>query len=145
MADVVKPRINIITFGVKNLPMMREFYEGLGLHAASTSNDQIVFFNLSGVVLALFDHQRLAEDAEVQHEPMQGYRGVTVAWNAHNQQQVDEIMGHAAKSGAKILKAPKEVFWGGYSGYFADPENNLWEVAHNPLIPLDDEGRLLLS
>jgi uncharacterized protein len=144
MASALKPRINIITFGVNDMVLMRGFYKRLGLVASSSSNESITFFDVNGIVLGLFSHHELAEDAAVKHEPMQNYKGVTVAWNAKSEAETDTILKHAEKAGAKILKPAQKVFWGGYSGYFADPENNLWEVAYNPFFAFDTEGRIVL-
>ena len=138
------PRINFVTLGVTDMEKMRGFYERLGFVASSASNPNVTFFDANGVVLSLYGYHALAEDAAVEAGPVPGFRGVTVAWNGTNETDVDAIMAHAVAAGAKISKAAQKVFWGGYSGYFADPENNLWEVAYNPFAPLDEHGHIKL-
>ncbi len=140
----LKPRINIVTLGVLDMVAMRSFYERMGLVASSASNPDVTFFDANGIVLALFGYHALAEDAGVEAGPVPAYRGVGVAWNAPSDEAVDRIMAHAAACGASIVKKAQKVFWGGYSGYFADPEKNLWEVAFNPFFPLDDRGQVQL-
>jgi uncharacterized protein len=144
MAKALVPRINIVTFGVHDMVMMRGFYERLGLKASSASNQHVTFFNLNGLVLGLFGYDSLADDAAVQVEPMKKYKGMSVAWNTTSEAETDLVMAHAKSAGAKILKPAQKVFWGGYSGYFADPESNLWEVAYNPFFAFDDHGNLVL-
>jgi uncharacterized protein len=140
----MKPRINLVTLGVADLSRSRGFYERLGFVASAAGNDSVAFFDANGLVLALYGHDALAEDAGVAPEDMVRFRGVTLAWNANSEADVDAIIAHAAKAGATIVKSPQRVFWGGYSSYFADPDGHLWEVAHNPFFPLDDNGRIRL-
>ncbi len=123
---------------------MRAFYERLGLVASSASNQDVVFFNANGIVLALFGHDALAEDAGVAAGPVPEFRGVGVAWNAGSEDEVDRIMTQAIAAGAAIKKKAGKAFWGGYSGYFADPEGHLWEVAFNPHMPIDADGHVQL-
>ncbi len=143
-SDSLKPRINFVTLGVADMALMRGFYERLGLVASSASNPGVTFFDANGIVLALFGFQALAEDAGVKAGAVPVFRGVGVAWNAASEDEVDAIMVHAASAGATITKKAQKVFWGGYSGYFADPEMNLWEVAFNPLMPFDAQGHVQL-
>lgn len=138
------PRINFVTLGVADIAGSRAFYERLGLKASSASNASVTFFDANGVVLAVFGHDALAQDAHVDADPPAAYRGVALAWNAASEAEVDAIMAHAQVSGAQLVKSPEKVFWGGYSGYFADPDNHLWEVAYNPFFPLSEEGRVQL-
>lgn len=140
----MKPRINFVTLGVADMAAERAFYERLGFKASSASNPDVTFFDSNGLVLALFGHAALAEDAHVAASPALPYRGVALAWNAASKTEADAILKHAEKCGARILKPAQDVFWGGYSGYFADPEGHLWEVAYNPFMPLDAEGRIVL-
>jgi catechol 2,3-dioxygenase-like lactoylglutathione lyase family enzyme len=140
----MKPRINFVTLGVFDMAAMRAFYERLGLAASSASNPDVTFFDANGVVLGLFGYHALAEDAGVTAGPVPQFRGVGVAWNAGNEDEVDRIMAHAKIAGATIKKKALKVFWGGYSGYFADPEGNLWEVAFNPFMPIDADGHIQL-
>jgi predicted lactoylglutathione lyase len=133
-----------VTLGVIDMVNMRSFYERLGLVASSASNPNVTFFDANGVVLALFGYHDLAEDAGVKASPVPAFRGVGVAWNGTSEEDVDRIMAHAKVAGATITKKAQKVFWGGYSGYFADPEGHLWEVAYNPFMPFDAEGHIQL-
>jgi len=134
----MEPRISIITLGVEDLARAFDFYnDGLGLPFAEDfdpSDDGIAFFEVGPVLrLALYPWDKLAEDA---HQPPdsegEDFRGVTIAHNVRRRDQVDEVIAQATDAGADIIKQPEEVFWGGYSGYFADPDGHLWEVAFNP-------------
>ena len=140
----MKPRINFVTLGVVDMVAMRAFYERLGLVASSASNPDVTFFGANGIVLALFGYHALAEDARVTAGPVPEFRGVGVAWNAGSEDEVDRIMAHAITAGATIKKKAEKVFWGGYSGYFTDPEGHLWEVAFNPFMPIDADGHVQL-
>ena len=140
----MKPRINFVTLGVVDMAKMRAFYERLGLVASSASNPNVTFFDANGIVLALFGYHELAEDAGVKAGPVPPFRGVGVAWNGTSEEDVDRIMAHAKAAGATIVKKAVKVFWGGYSGYFADPEGHLWEVAFNPFMPIDADGHIQL-
>lgn len=140
----VTPRINLVTLGVADVAASRAFYERLGFVASPASNDHVAFFDANGVVLALFGHEALAEDAHAPSSGKPGFRGVSLAWNAADEAEVDLIMAHALACGAVRAKAPEKVFWGGYSGYFSDPDGHLWEVASNPFFPLTEEGRIRL-
>ena len=138
------PRINFVTLGVADVARSRAFYERLGLKPSTAGNASVAFFEVSGVVLSLFGHDSLAEDAGVETSPPPEFRGVSLAWNAASEIEADHIFTHAVSCGATPVKTPHKVFWGGYSGYFADPDGHLWEVAFNPFFPLSSEGRVLL-
>jgi catechol 2,3-dioxygenase-like lactoylglutathione lyase family enzyme len=140
----LKPRINFVTLGVIDMVKMRAFYERLGLVASSASNPNVTFFDANGIVLALFGFHDLVEDAGVKAGPVPAFRGISLAWNGASEDDVDRIVVHAKGAGATIIKKAQKVFWGGYSGYFADPEGNLWEVAYNPFMPFDAEGHIQL-
>jgi catechol 2,3-dioxygenase-like lactoylglutathione lyase family enzyme len=140
----LKPRVNFVTLGVVDMARMRAFYERLGLVASSASNPNVTFFDANGIVLALFGYNDLAEDAGVKPGPVPDFRGVGVAWNGTSEEDVDRIMAHAKDAGATIAKKAVKVFWGGYSGYFTDPEGHLWEVAYNPFMPIDAQGHIQL-
>ncbi len=139
----MEQRLSVITFGVKNLEESLKFYrDGLGWEA-QTENEGIVFFQLNGMIFALFPKDELAKDATV--DPAgSGFPGFTVAYCARSEQDVDYIMAQAARIGARIVKPAEKVFWGGYSGYFADPDGYLWEVAFNPFWILDEKGNVSL-
>lgn len=136
----MKPRISMITLGVRDLAASVKFYEqGLGFPRME-SPPTVAFFTLNGTWLGLYGRDALAEDANVPADG-QGFESFTLAHNVHSEQEVDEVLLQAAQAGATIVKSGQKVFWGGYSGYFKDPDGHLWEVAHNPLFwvgPRDD-------
>lgn len=128
----MEPRLSLVTLGVSDLPRARQFYaEGLGLPLQPQSTDDVAFFGLRGVWLALFSRAALAEDARVSSEGT-GFRGVTLAHNVKTKAEVETVLAQAERAGARIVKPAQEAFWGGYSGYFEDPDGFLWEVAYNP-------------
>jgi len=128
----VKPRISMITLGVRDLEESVRFYEqGLGLPRMN-SPPGVAFFTLDGTWLGLYGRESLAEDAGVPADGT-GFAGFTIAHNVDSEAAVDELLEQAISAGAKLIKPAQKVFWGGYSGYFADPDGYLWEVAHNPL------------
>src|ERR1700691_710337 len=131
-------RASILTLGVADLGRSRVFYERLGWRASSVSNDSITFFQAGGLILALYSRAELAKDANLAPE-CQGFPGFTVSFNARTRSEVDKVLREAEKAGAKILKPAQEAFWGGYSGYFADPDSFIWEVAFNPSFPIDPD------
>lgn len=141
----VEARLNIVTLGVADLDVSRRFYvEGLGWRASSASQDKIVFIQLGGIVLALHPREMLAEDATVPADGS-GFRGITLAHNVRDKADVAPILAHAEKAGGRIVKAAHDVYWGGHSGYFADPDGFLWEVAWNPYAEMNDKGELVLA
>jgi uncharacterized protein len=137
------PRLSIVTLGVRDMARARAFYEALGWVASSASNDNVTFFHSKTALLSLYGRAALAEDATLEDTPV-GFSGVTLAWNCASDSETDAAFAAALAAGAKAVKAPHKVFWGGYSGYFADPDGHLWEVAHNPFAPFDSEGRLTM-
>lgn len=137
------PRIHIVTLGVSDLPRAKCFYEALGWKASSASNENIVFLKGGAGVLALYGRAALAEDALAEDRPA-GFAGVTLARNACSQAEVNAWFAAAVAAGARAIKPPQEVFWGGYSGYIADPDGHLWEFAFNPYFVFDDHGNLAL-
>lgn len=142
----MQQRINIITLGVKDLKLSRNFYEkGLGWKASPISDnyDGIVFYQAGGCVVSLFPRDELAKDALISPDG-QGFRGFTLAHNVHDKDEVDRVLTAALDAGAAITKPAAETSWGGYSGYFSDPDGYLWEVAWNPFLELDPEGNLRL-
>lgn len=129
----MKPRISLITLGVRDLAMSIRFYEqGLGLPRME-SPPEVAFFTLNGTWLGLYGREALAEDIGVSAEG-NGFAGVALAHNLASEAEVDELLEQAVAAGAKLVKPGQKVFWGGYSGYFADPDGYLWEVAHNPFV-----------
>lgn len=137
------PRISIVTLGVEDVASSTAFYERLGWKKASVSQESVTFIQLKGLVLGLFSRAALAEDAHVADTPP-GFSGVTLAHNVSSETGVDAVFKFALSCGAASVKAPEKVFWGGYSGYFADPDGHLWEVAYNPFFPQDAQGHLIL-
>lgn len=142
----MEPRISLITLGVADLARSRRFYEdGLGWTPSPASQDAITFYQLGGMALALFGREALAEDAHLAESgPTSGFGGVTLAHNVRSREAVDALMAQAERAGARILKPAQEAFWGGYSGYFADPDGHPWEVCWNPHFPLAEDGSLRL-
>lgn len=127
----MKPRMSMVTLGVTDLVRSIAFYEqGLGFPCRS-KDDNIAFFDLDGTWLGLFGRDALAQDADVSGEGT-GFRGVTISHNVHSEQEVDQVMQHAIDAGAGLIKKAQPTSWGGYGGYFSDPDGHLWEVAHNP-------------
>lgn len=128
----MKPRISMITLGVRDLEESVRFYEQvLGLPRMD-SPPEVAFFTLMGSWLGLYGRESLAEDAGVPADGT-GFAGFTIAHNVASEAAVDEFLEQAIRAGAKLVKPAQKVFWGGYSGYFSDPDGYLWEVAYNPL------------
>lgn len=128
----MKPRISMITLGVRDLAAAIKFYEyGLGFPRME-SPPSVAFFTLNGTWLGLYSRDALAEDATVAPEG-NGFEGFTLSHNVASEAEVDAVMKQAIAAGATQVKQAQQVFWGGYSGYFRDPDGHLWEVAHNPL------------
>lgn len=138
--------ISIVTLGVEDLDRSTRFYQKLGWVLCEPSNDSVSFLSTGrvGIVLGLFGRAALAEDANVA-EFGEGFRGVSLAFNLPDREAVDRTYAEAIAAGARPNKRPKEVFWGGYSGYFSDPDGHLWEIAHNPFITMDENGRFELE
>ncbi len=127
----MKPRISMITLGVSDLVASTRFYgEGLGF-PQMPGESSVSFFTLNGAWLALYGREALAEDAGVPAAGS-GFAGFTLAHNVSSRAEVDKVMAEAVKAGARLIKEPGDVFWGGYSGYFEDPDGYLWEIAWNP-------------
>ncbi|MBT8299403.1 MAG: VOC family protein [Maribacter sp.] len=136
----MEQRITIIGLGVFDLEVSNKFYkEKFGWKLLDSSNENISFFQLNGILLSLYPREKLAEDATVSPEG-KGFKGFTLAYNTRNKEEVDSLFEDFLNKGVKIVKPPGEVFWGGYSGYIADPDENLWEIAFNPFLPLDGQG-----
>lgn len=135
----MEQRVSLITLGVADLPRAREFYETLGWQALPQSNDTVVFFQCGGIVFALFGRQALAEDAQVAPYG-EGFSGVALAHNVRQKEDVDAVLAEAEAAGGRILKRGEEAFWGGYTGYFSDPDNHVWEVAWNPGGVIGEDG-----
>jgi predicted lactoylglutathione lyase len=136
-------RITLITLGVSDIARATAFYEKLGWKKSPASQDAITFIKLNGIVLGLFGRNQLAEDAGVaDSEP--GFAGISLAQNFNSIAEVDQAYEFALSCGAIATQKPRQVFWGGYSGYFADPDGYLWELAFNPFAPLDSNGVMMI-
>lgn len=133
-------RLNIITLGVADLASSLRFYrDGLGWQPSAMSNEHIAFIQLGGVILGLYSRASLAEDAKLPAAGS-GFAGFTLAQNVATREAVDAALERARAAGGTILKPAQDVFWGGYSGYFADPDGFAWEVAWNPHFNLSASG-----
>jgi uncharacterized protein len=135
----MEQRVSLITLGVADLIRSKEFYERLGWRRSMAKAEGIVFFQLGGMAFALYPRDKLAEDANVPSEG-RGFSGMTLAYNTRTREEVDSVLAQAAGAGAKIVKPAEGVFWGGYSGYFSDPDGFLWEVAWNPSFQIAEDG-----
>lgn len=142
----VPARINLVTLGVADVAASTAFYERLGWRASSASVPGVVtFFDLNGVLLGLFGAADLAADAHAGAAPApSGFRGQSLAINMPSEPEVDAVLAAAVEAGATLLKAAERADWGGWSGYFADPDGHAWEVAYNSGFPLDAAGRVVL-
>lgn len=140
----MEPRVSLITLGVADLARARQFYvDGLGWPASSAGDDGVVFLRTGGAIISLFPRTELAADAGIAPEGS-GFGGIALAHNVAAREDVDAALAAAAAAGGRIVKPAQEVFWGGYAGYFADPDGFLWEVAWNPHFPLGPDGTVQL-
>lgn len=140
------PRLCIVTLGVADLERSKSFYlDGLGWSEVEQPSDGIVFIQMPGMVLALYPIEKLAEETGLHPDLQQCSGSVTLAYNTSSKQETDEVLTTAVGAGGKLVKAANDVFWGGYSGYFKDPDGHLWEVAYNPFAPLDEDGHLQME
>ncbi|WFE75427.1 VOC family protein [Roseinatronobacter sp. S2] len=135
-------RVTLITLGVDDLPRARAFYQALGWKPAEAL-DSVAFYQMNGLALGLFGRKELAADQGRAGTTL-GTGAITLAQNFNSPADVDTAFAAALAAGARALKHPEPVFWGGYSGYYADPDGHVWEVAHNPFWPLADDGTLTL-
>lgn len=127
----MKPKISIVALGVSDIARSLAFYrDGLGFPVQGEGADHVLF-EMEGARLFLYPRDKLAEDAGVPAEG-NGFSGITIAHNEPSEAAVDAVFAEALAAGARAVKTPRSVFWGGYSGYFADPDGHLWEVAFNP-------------
>ena len=140
----MEQRFSIVTLGVSDLKLSSEFYQRLGWKPSAAGSEEVVFFQAGGAALALYPRTELAKDANLPPEG-QGFGGITIAYNTRNQEEVDTVLALAETAGARILKPAQKAFWGGYSGYFSDPDGFVWEVAFNPFFPISAEGSITLA
>jgi uncharacterized protein len=138
----VEQRISLVTLGVADVARARAFYEALGWQTNAAPDDDVVFFQSGGMILAIWGRDQLAEDSGV--EDAGGWGGVTLAHNVRSPEEVDAVLAEAERAGARIPRAGGATFWGGYSGIFVDPDGHPWEFAHNPHWTLAEDGSVRL-
>jgi uncharacterized protein len=138
----MEQRISLITLGTSDLDRAKKFYEALGWKTGAAPEDDVAFFQAGGMVFALWDRAKLAEDSAVTDGG--GWGGITVAYNTRTQDEVDRVIDEARKAGATIGREPAETFWGGYSGIFIDPDGHPWEIAHHPGWTIEADGALTI-
>jgi hypothetical protein len=139
----VEQRVSLITLGVEDLGRSKAFYGALGWSGQEV--EETVFFQAGGLAVVLWGRDKLADDAGVDPGPAAGgFGGIALAHNVRSPGEVDEIIAAAARAGGRITRRPQPTSYGGYAGYFADPDGHLWEIAHNPGFTLADDGTLTL-
>ena len=139
----MQQRLTLITLGVRDVKASTEFYTSVfGWKPLPSSNENITFFQLNGIQLALFGDHALAEDAGVGAEGT-GFRKFSLAHNMRSEKEVDDLVAGLSRKGATVMKMPQKVFWGGYSSYVQDPDGILWEIAFNPYMQLDEAGNVV--
>lgn len=143
MTAFPEQRLSIVTLGVRDRAAMTAFYEDV-IGFTNVGPEAMTMFDMGGFVLGLWEADLLAEDAGQIARPAEGFRNAALAYNARSIEEVDEIFDRLAKANVHVTKAPHKAFWGGYSGYFSDPEGNAWEVAYNPFWTFDEAGRVVL-
>ncbi|KLN65048.1 VOC family protein [Vibrio sp. VPAP30] len=142
----MEPRVSIITLGVQDLERSYQFYSKLGFPSSKNPEEGIIFFKTGGVCLALYPLDALAKDVSLDMAVVkEGFSGVTLAHNTRSKQEVDEVLALAVSAGAKLEKPAQDVFWGGYSGYFSDPDGYLWEVAYADFWQFNPDGSLVIE
>jgi hypothetical protein len=129
---LMEQRMSFITLGVENLNKSAEFYENdFGWRRSEISNDAIIFFQLNGIMLSIYERNKLAEDVTIDSTGS-GFKGFTLSYLTRSEKEVNDLIENLRKKGARIIKEPQKVFWGGYSSYISDPDGYLWEIAFNP-------------
>lgn len=140
----MRARISVITLGVADVPRARAFYQALGWPLSGEPEDQVAFFSNEGSRLALYALESLAEEAGRSAAEPDALRA-TLAVNVETRELVDEMLGEAVRAGGTLLRPAQERFWGGYSGYFADPDGHAWEIAYNPFWTIGEDGLPVLD
>ena len=142
----MEPRISIVTLGVKSLKKSYEFYTALGFPSSKKAEDGIVFFKTGGVCLALYPLGELAKDISPSlNLNRTGFSGITLAHNTRTKSEVNVVLELAKNSGGNIEKSAQDTSWGGYSGYFSDPDGYLWEVAYGDCWAFNKDGSLIIE
>ena len=139
----MEQRVSLVTLGVADLGRARGFYEALGWTTGAAPEDDVVFFQAGGMIVALWSRAQLAEDTAVADSG--GWGGITLAHNVRSPNEVDAVLAEAEAAGATIGRPGAETFWGGYSGVLVDPDGHAWEIAHNPHWTLADDGSVSLK
>ncbi|MGE0272841.1 MAG: VOC family protein [Alphaproteobacteria bacterium] len=139
----MEQRLSLVTLGVDDVSRSRRFYERLGWTASKMGGDEVAFFQLGGIILSLWDRTSLAADMGVK-DGARGFGGFAIAHNVRAKNEVDALLKEAEAAGARILKHGTVTDWGGYIGYFADPDGHTWEVAWNPAFPIASDGSIRL-
>ena len=139
----MEQRLSLVTLGVEDVARSRRFYEALGWRAVPFEGEEVAFFQLGCIALSLFGRAALAADAGVADDAP-GFSGVTLAHNCRDKAEVDAVLAHSLACGGRLVKPAQDAAWGGYAGYFADPDGHLWEVAWNPFFPLAEDGSITL-
>jgi catechol 2,3-dioxygenase-like lactoylglutathione lyase family enzyme len=137
----MEQRVSLITLGVADLQRSREFYEHLGWRRSMIQAEGIVFFQAGSMALALYPRAELAKDANIAPDS-RGFSGMALAYNTRHREEVDSVLAQAQAAGANLFKPALEAFWGGYSGYFSDPDGFLWEIAWNPSFQIAEDGSI---
>ena len=136
-------RVSLVTLGVEDLARAHAFFEALGWVSGAAPEDDVVFFQAGGMIVALWGRDQLAQDSGVTDHG--GWGGITLAHNVGSPAEVDAVVEEARAAGATIVREGAATFWGGYSGAFLDPEGHAWEVAHNPHWAIDPDGSVRLN
>ncbi|MEA2780766.1 MAG: uncharacterized protein QOK29_2310 [Rhodospirillaceae bacterium] len=139
----MEQRISVVTLGVADLERSRAFYERLGWKRSVERAEGVAFFQAGGMALALYPRVDVVRDAAITDDG-RGFHGMTLAYNTRSRAEVEAVLAEAHAAGATLLNPPREVFWGGYIGYFADPDGFVWEVAWNPGFPMAPDGAITL-
>jgi uncharacterized protein len=140
----MRQKLTLLTLGVADLARSEAFYTGLGWQKSPHGTENLILFDLGGMLFSLYPREALAEDVGVSAEG-HGFSGLTLAQNTRSKEETDTVLAEAERLGGTLVKPAQEVFWGGYSGYFRDPDGHLFEVAYNPFWPLDEEGAVVLG
>ena len=138
----MQQRISLVTLGVADLARARAFYERLGWRGQEV--EETVLFQAGGLALVLWGRAKLADDGGIEDKSTDGFGGMILAHNVRSRTEVDDVLRAAAEAGAVITQPARETFYGGYAGFFADPDGHVWEIAHNPGFPLGDDGAITI-
>jgi len=140
---MMEPRVSIVTLGVDDLDRAARFYEAMGLTRHAGITEGVAFYQMGGMILSLFPRGELAKDAGIDPDGA-GLSGIALAYNTRSEAEVDAVLEQAVEAGGTIVRPAGRAFWGGRTGYFADTEGHLWEVAHNPAFPIAADGTITL-